>query len=225
MAEIVNVTKRSRLTCEFGIRNEHNQYNCFLNVILQSIWVFPALRVDIQSFCDLRNGGPIELKPLINSLQDFYQNIIDLQREDQEKVHITSSNAIRKELFKLMYLKGEFALNDKADAHEAMDFILTQIHTWMQSCSTPPDATRKKLEAQRVNLENVGIKLDELARISCDGKTHQACFIHEKYFIKHLWLQQCVCGKKSGILGMNANFFAEVINMADLLECYESFSR
>ena len=29
------------------------------------------------------------------------------------------------ELFKLMYLKGEFALNDKADAHEAMDFILT----------------------------------------------------------------------------------------------------
>ena len=51
--------------------------------------------------------------------------MVDLQREDENKIHITNSNAIRKELFKLMYLKGEFALNDKADAHEAMDFILT----------------------------------------------------------------------------------------------------
>ena len=66
------MTQRSRLTCEFGIRNEHNQFNCFLNVILQSIWVFPTLRVDIQSFCDLRTGGPKEIKPLINALQDFY---------------------------------------------------------------------------------------------------------------------------------------------------------
>ena len=94
-------------------------------MILQAIWVFPALRVDIQSFCEMRNGGPIEVKPLINALQDFYQNVIDLQRKDENKIHIVCSNSIRRELFKLMYLKGEFAPNDKADAHEAMDFLLT----------------------------------------------------------------------------------------------------
>ena len=87
----------------------------------------------------MRTGGPIEIKPLINALQDFYQNVIDLQRSQPHVVHIVDSNKIRTELFKLMYLKGEFALNDKADAHEAMDFILTQMHTWMQSCSTKPD--------------------------------------------------------------------------------------
>ena len=60
---------------EFGLRNERNQFNCFLNVALQSIWVFPTLRVEIRSFCDIRNGGPIELKPLINALQDFFTKI------------------------------------------------------------------------------------------------------------------------------------------------------
>lgn len=85
-----------------------------------------------------------------------------------------------------MYLKGEFALNDKADAHEAMDFLLTQMHTWMQSCSTKPDQARLKLEYEPCTLETVGIKLDKLAQISCDGQQNQACFIHQRFAIRHI---------------------------------------
>ena len=38
-------------------------------------------------------------------------------------------------------------------------------------------------------------------------------------------MQQCNCGKQSGVTGMSPNFFAEVINMADLLDCYEMLSK
>ena len=49
---------------------------------------------------------------------------------------------MRVELFKLNYTRGEFVLNNKADAQECLDFLLTQMHTWMQAFSTPVDAER-----------------------------------------------------------------------------------
>lgn len=52
---------------------------------------------------------------------------------------ISNSDAVRVELFKLNYLRGEFVLNDKADAQECLNFILTMMHVWMQACTTPPD--------------------------------------------------------------------------------------
>ena len=65
----------SQIGKEFGLRNERNQYNCFLNCVLQSIWVYPSLRTGMQSFCEMRDGGPLELKPFINALQDFYNKV------------------------------------------------------------------------------------------------------------------------------------------------------
>ena len=44
---------------------------------------------------------------------------------------VTDCNAVRIELFKLNYMQGEFVLNDKADAQECLNFLLTQMHTWM----------------------------------------------------------------------------------------------
>jgi len=38
---------------------------------------------------------------------------------------VTDSNAVRIELFKLNYMRGEFVLNSKADAQECLNFILT----------------------------------------------------------------------------------------------------
>lgn len=52
------VTKRSYLADEFVIRNPTNNMSCFLNVALQALWVFPAVRMNIITFCELRSGGP-----------------------------------------------------------------------------------------------------------------------------------------------------------------------
>ena len=69
-----DVYQRSYLADEFAIKNPSNNMSCFLNVALQALWVFPAVRMNMVAFCDLRNGGPAELKPLINAIQDFYLN-------------------------------------------------------------------------------------------------------------------------------------------------------
>ena len=56
------------------------------------------------------------------------------QEQDKDEYSITKTNCdkIRVELFKLNYVKGEFSLHDKGDASEAMSFMLTQMHTWVQ---------------------------------------------------------------------------------------------
>ena len=51
-------------------------------------------------------------------------------------IRVFDASRIRVELFKLVYDTNEFVLNDKADAYEAFDFILTQLHTWIQSASS-----------------------------------------------------------------------------------------
>ena len=46
------------------------------------MWVFPTLRIDIQSFIDQKSGGPEQLKPLINSIQEFFESIRNSENEN-----------------------------------------------------------------------------------------------------------------------------------------------
>ena len=47
---------------------------------------------------------------------------------ENEEVGLCDPNQIRRELFKLEYLRDEFNLYGKADTSEAIDKILTAIH-------------------------------------------------------------------------------------------------
>ena len=117
---------------EFAIRNPVLNQSCFLNVVLQALWVFPTVRMNIITFYDQREGGPVELKSLINKLQDFYSETLRVSQSDAvlRRLHVFESTNIRRELFKLKYQSGEYMLNFEADAFEVFDFILTCIHTW-----------------------------------------------------------------------------------------------
>jgi hypothetical protein len=77
----------------------------------------------------MRDGGPPAIKPFINALQDFYLEISGKQSNGSIKV--LNSGRLRRELFKLSYLKNEFVLNEKADAFEALDDILSLVHSWL----------------------------------------------------------------------------------------------
>ena len=76
---------------------------------------------------------------------------------------VTDADAVRVELFKLNYMRGEFVLNDKADAQECLVFVLTQIHTWMQMCTTPPDKESNRVMYSKAEADTT-IKLEKLAR-------------------------------------------------------------
>lgn len=126
------VVKRSYLADEFTIKNPVLNQSCFLNVALQTLWVFPSVRMNLITFCDQREGGPAELKKLINAIQDFFAEIIQKSQEDSilRRLHSFESTNIRRELFKLKYQRAEYMLNYEADAFEVFDFLLTCIHTW-----------------------------------------------------------------------------------------------
>ena len=88
--------------------------------------------MNLITFCDQREGGPPELKKLINAIQDFFAEIIQKSQEDSisRRLHSFESTNIRRELFKLKYQRAEYMLNYEADAFEVFDFLLTCIHTW-----------------------------------------------------------------------------------------------
>ena len=100
--------------------------------------------MNLITFCDTRDGGPPELKKLINAIQDFYTEVLKASEKDTilRKVHVFESTNVRRELFKLKYHSGEFMLNFEADAFEAFDFLLTCIHTWSQVSSQPNNNNR-----------------------------------------------------------------------------------
>ena len=120
---------------EFGISNKNGSLNCFLNVALQSLWACPSNRSKLDKFCQLREQGPPEIKPLMNALQDFFSEVLP-RGGDENRIKVLDSGPIHNEIFKLHYLagEGEFTLNRKADSFEVLDFIITCMHTWMQAC-------------------------------------------------------------------------------------------
>ena len=105
----VPLTKTSRIGKEFGIENHSGTLNCFINVSLQSLWQCPRVRQELLFFCDVREGGPPAIKPFINALQDFYTELAGKQGPGY--IPVISSSKVRRELFKLNYLKNEFVLN------------------------------------------------------------------------------------------------------------------
>ena len=102
------------------------------------------VRSDLKFFCDLREGGPPQLKPLINSLQDFFQQCTV---EKGGKIMEFESIAVRRELFKLFYLTNEFVLNMKADAFEAFDHI----HIAAYAFTLPSPQLDSSLEQPRLD--------------------------------------------------------------------------
>jgi hypothetical protein len=51
-------------------------------------------------------------------------------------ITVYDPSEIRRELFKLYYEQNEFVLYQPADTFEAMDKILTALHTWLAESSS-----------------------------------------------------------------------------------------
>ena len=84
-------------------------------------------------------------------------------------------------------MRGEFVLNGKADAQECLNFILTQMHTWMQSFTTAPNQKIKAILNRAVS-DDPNAKLEDLAKaVDCSYQNgrNQPCFIHEMFYLQH----------------------------------------
>ena len=77
-----------------------------------------------------------QLKPFIDSLIDFYQEIFF--HDNDSELPVVSCNNVRTEFFKLFYENEEFELHSKSDAFEAFDQILGCLHAWAACAQLPP---------------------------------------------------------------------------------------
>ena len=125
------------------------------------------------------------LQPLMDAITKFYQQV-GLNSSEVPKL---SSVGIRREMFKLYYRCESFDLNEKADAFEAFDFLLTCIHSWVRQSQGRPvngGIVSKDQEA-------ISSKLAKLSKIECDQNT--SCFIHEMFYLSKVSKRECTTCK------------------------------
>ena len=61
------------------------------------------------------------MKPIVTAIREFYTQVLKVDSLVDCSVKVCNVNEVRVELFKLFYESGEFVLNSKADAYEALD--------------------------------------------------------------------------------------------------------
>ena len=157
-----------------------------------------------------REGGPLELLPLINALQDFYTQVLFQDDEDKE-IHILDSIPIRRELFKLNYLTEKFNLNLRYEASDVMDFLLKAMHVWMYSISQGKAPMIPVSHNPRESLAN-------LFALRCgDDQGVGTCFVNSTFHIQKYQTTICSCNESNEKPEEN-NLYSETFNAIYILQ-------
>jgi len=178
---------RSDQYLEFGLANPDGQMNCFLNSALQLFWslVLTGERENFIKFVFTPiESGPVLLQPLIGAMCELFKEAGRIQ----PTVPVLKSVKIRRELFKLFYLRQSFDLNKKADAFEAFDFLLTSIHSWISHCQNP------RSTSQTIAQEPMAARLAHLSKNPC-YKSDWCCVHTGFHLAKYVWRECTFCCK------------------------------
>jgi len=124
-----------------GIENLAGENNCFVNVVIQTLWHVDAFRVSMmqmlpestieynQQHENLRNwmnkSEEVNLSLLSTVCTIFSEYMYD------EKNMILNPNKLRETLW---LVSGKFKLGEIADSNEAFDTILQQLHDEHRNC-------------------------------------------------------------------------------------------
>jgi len=104
----------------------------------------------------------------VTAFKDFFREVFTSFENGQASFNKFDSKQIRKQLFKFSYAQNKgnsnFELNDKADAFETLDLMLSMLHSWQAALTT--DTYVKTWQ--------------QLQAIAC--KT-QSCFVHENFYL------------------------------------------
>lgn len=84
----------------------------------------------MKQFSEEDSKGPEKLAPLVGAIKLFFSTVQNMKQTSKGKFFVLSALEVRRELFKLHYPSSSFELNQKADAFEAFDQILTHIWEW-----------------------------------------------------------------------------------------------
>ena len=127
----------SRRPSKKGLLNAPSEYNCFLNVIVQSLWHLDPFRLLFNTVAHrhvkehMKKPEADRLKCIVCSLR-----LIFTQLQFDESANLSSAN-LRLALSVVYEQSGKFRLNEMEDASECLQAILQCIHHELHGNSSP----------------------------------------------------------------------------------------
>ena len=117
---------------EFGLVNNRNQFNCYINSILQIIWHVEVLKDSIHIFSQLGRKENTPEYNVIECIQRVFEDAYNQHHEvGQKKIPVINADNLRVQTFKFFYAEQDpekFDLYKKADSSEFLQSILELSH-------------------------------------------------------------------------------------------------
>ena len=165
------------------------------------MWQLGSLREGLINLAEEVEVTNQQVKGLIKSIRQLIRWATDPQSDPQttdREVPDKIQNDVRVELFKLFYEKSEFVLNEKADATETLQALLSCIHVYHFS----------------KNKSKANIEFSKALDYECDGY----CLVHSSVGLTCKVYQVCEnCGPHFKVQQQDNNLFAMTINAAEIL--------
>eukprot|EP00347_Sterkiella_histriomuscorum_P020796 403336428 len=180
----------------FGLENGNGLYNCYLNVVFQTLWHIDEMRKFLTEFSEIDLKKRIQEVKILGFLTQM-QILIKRILQDQEVDHFTLIQ-VRREFFKIFYMEQLFDLNQKGDAAEAFVMFLKLLHQ-----VTIEQSTSQKCQT-----------LEELLDAACQND----CPIHSMFQICIEEQIKCECGFQKILQKYHQNNFMHVIYGVEYIE-------
>ncbi|CDW83678.1 inactive ubiquitin carboxyl-terminal hydrolase 53 [Stylonychia lemnae] len=199
---------------DFGLQNPRGSQNCFLNVVIQSLYRLDFFResfyqqsiespfFDFEVVYELKVrifGFLLIFKKMFNEIETARMNTISGNSE------IFNPNKLRQELYQKFKAQNLFPLNEKADAIEAFNQIIELVHLFC-------------LESQ---LEFLNCYDHKDLRGSKSRK--KACFVHQGFQINLFQIKECNCPEMQSLVKRYDQInFNQIVYVNDLINLIEN---
>ena len=114
-------------------------------------------------------------------------------------------------------------MNEKADAFEAFDFLLTCIHSWVRQSQSQSENTG--IVSKDDSQEAISSKLAKLSKIECDQ--NNSCFIHKMFYLSKVSKRECTTCKieSDQEFRQDRNLFAETVSVPELVQQLDDLAK
>ena len=147
--------------------------------------------------------------PLLSAVIQLFSTIDQEKEQKRGTMPVISVDNLRMELFMAAYLQGEFELYRQADACEAYNFILSQIHASLLSIQSMDEG------------KITGKEIIQAAEKECQPK----CIVHRDLRLRVKRVKQCRCLPmiaESAIEEYDINNFSQVVYVQDIMNRTEA---
>ncbi|EKX48732.1 hypothetical protein GUITHDRAFT_68514 [Guillardia theta CCMP2712] len=150
-----------------GLDNPKGEYNCFLNVIIQSLWQLESFREALltNSELSLRPDDESEAAAFLRSLAKVFSSLSGSKSGVDVNLFVVDPTECRKALSSIFMSRKRSQVHEMADASEALNDILETLQLFFEQSGK----TDSSDASSNIVLGSFGLKVKEGLRCSTCG--------------------------------------------------------